>query len=512
MGGGAEGIGRPWRDLSKRSVRFKQEAVFSSTRVLPWGIFVFFSPEESALKLSMGPLNTTKIWDTALGELQLQVTRPYYETYLKDTVGLECRDGRFVVGVPTAFGVEWLGQRMRPRVEEALRRIIKGPITAQFVLRQEHVPPNTPSPGGTVDFREEGQRSDDEVVQSNRQELTSRQLNPRYTFDSFVVCGFNRMAYAAARAVTESPGQTYNPLFIYSTIGLGKTHLLHAIGHVAITARLRVLYTSAEQFTNDMVTAIKAKSTEGFRDKYREVDVLLVDDVQFISAKEQTQEGLFHTFNHLHNCNKQIVLAADCHPNQIPVIHERLVSRFEGGLLADIRPPDLEARVAILQAKAKAMGLQICDEALNSIVRQARGSIRQLEGALHRVVAYASACGSSLTAELASEALKGTTQAGAPSVSAEAIIESAARHFDITPEELCSKRRHKKLVSARDIAIYLLHEELELSPMRIGALMGHRTPTSVATSCRKVATKITRDQPLKRDLSVIRDSVYSRSA
>ena len=235
--------------------------------------------------------------------------------------------------------------------------------------------------------------------------------------------------------------------------------------------------------------------------------MLLVDDIQFISAKEQTQEGFYHTFNHLHNCNKQIVLAADCHPSQIPVVHERLVSRFEGGLLADIRALDLEARISILKAKAEFKGLQVSEEIIECIARQARGSVRQMEGALHRVVAYAAVCKSTFTTELASEALKATTSAEVRQVSAEVIIEAAARHFEISPEELYSKRRHKKLVAARDIAIYLLQKELGMSPMRIGALMGHRTPTSVATSCRKVSAKIARDETLKRDLSIIRESV-----
>ena len=363
----------------------------------------------------------------------------------------------------------------------------------EFLLRQEHTLQEPPS-------------TNDEVVVSQPRELQSRRLNPRYTFESFVVNEFNQMAYAAARTVTEAPGQTYNPLFIYSTVGMGKTHLLHAIGH-AVAPPLRVLYASAEQFTNDLVTGIKARSTESFRDKYRDVDVLLVDDIQFISAKEQTQEGFYHTFNHLHNYNKQIVLAADCHPNQIPAVHERLVSRFEGGLLADIRALDLEARVAILKAKTEVMGLQVSEEIMECIARHARENVRQLEGALHRVVTYAAARKSAFTTELASEALKATTKGEKRQVSAEAIIEVAARHFEISPDELYGKRRHKKLVAARDIAIFLLHEELGMSPMRIGALMGHRTPTSVITSCRRISAKIARDEKLKRDLSLIRESV-----
>ncbi len=441
----------------------------------------------------MEPQETARIWDTALGELQLQVTRPYYETYLKDTVGLECREDKFIVGVPTTFGVEWLRQRMQPRVEDVLRGILKRPIPVEFLLRQEHTPLESSS-------------ADDEVSAPPPRGSRSRGLNPRYTFESFVVNEFNQMAYAAARSVTDAPGLTYNPLFVYGTVGLGKTHLLHAIGH-AVDPHMRVLYASAEQFTNDLVAGIKTKSTEGFRAKYRELDVLLLDDIQFISAKEQTQEGFYHTFNHLHNYNKQIVLAADCHPGRIPAVHERLVSRFEGGLLADIRTPDLEARVEMLTAKTEAMGLQLSEEVIEAIARRARGSIRQLEGALHRVVTYAAARDSDFTAELAFEALQGATDIEKRNVSAEEIVEMAARHFDLSPDELYGKRRHKKLVAARDIAIFLLHEELGMSAMGIGALLGHRTPTSVAASCRRVSAKLSRDDTLKRVLSLIREAV-----
>ncbi|MFQ5873272.1 MAG: chromosomal replication initiator protein DnaA [Dehalococcoidia bacterium] len=467
----------------------------------------------------MDPAETKRIWDTALGELQLQVTRPYYETYLKNTVGLECQGDRFIVGAPTSFTVEWLYLRMRPRIEEALRGITKRPISAQFIVCQDPSPPHQTATQSSTKSSEPARPEDTPQDgwtpppgDGDNAPATPSYLNHKYTFASFVVGGFNRMAHAAARAVAEGKGQSYNPLFIYSSIGLGKTHLLHAIGHAALLAHKQVLYTSAEQFTNDLITAIRERSSQSFRDKYREVDVLLVDDIQFIGGKQQTQEGFYHTFNHLHNANKQIVIASDCHPREIPVVEDRLVSRFEGGLLADILPPDLETRVTILQAKAAHRGVKVAEEVLDIVARQAHGSVRRLEGALNRVIAYAGVSKCPITPELVVEALSGNRQGDAQGLSPDIIIESAAAYFNIDPVEMCSKRRLKRLVGARDIAMYLLREELKLSPMRIGALMGDRTPAAVTLSCRKITTKLPKDTKLHHDVSIIRDSLYSRAS
>ncbi|MEE9199108.1 MAG: chromosomal replication initiator protein DnaA [Dehalococcoidia bacterium] len=454
----------------------------------------------------MASAKASEIWEAALGDLQLQVTRPYFETYLKNTVGLDWEGGRFVVGVPTSFVVEWLCLRMKPRIEETLTGITKRPIYAQFVVCQDPQAAGHPSMQKAVYSQD---TDSDEREPTSDVESQAPSLNHRYTFDSFVVGGFNRMAHAGASTVVESPGQYYNPLFIYSSAGLGKTHLLQAIGHAGVSHRKKVLYVSAEQFTNDFISSIREKDTDRFREKYRNVDLLLVDDIQFISGKEQTQEGFYHTFNYLHNANKQIVIACDCHPREIPIIEDRLVSRFEGGLLADIGPPDLDARVALLEAKATRKGIQVDREVLDVIARQVRGSVRQLEGALNRIIAYAKASRSPITTQLATEALSATPGEAAPNLSPNTVIDCAAAHFNIDPEDLRGKKRIKRLVEARHIAMYLLREELKLSPMRIGALVGHRTPTSVAMSYRKVAATLPRDAKLRTDLSVIRDCIYS---
>ena len=459
----------------------------------------------------MASAKARDIWETALGELQLQVTRPYYETYLKNTVGLEYESGRFLVGVPTSFVVEWLYLRMRPRIEETLRGITKSPIQAQFTVCQQPNETNRPTIQRTAKHHN-GDPSINTGPDENdpaEAEYYTPFLNHKYTFDSLVVGGFNRMAHAAASTVVEQPGQYYNPLFIYSTAGLGKTHLLHAIGHAGVSHRKDVLYVSAEQFTNDFISSVREKSSHRFREKYRSVDLLLVDDIQFISGKSQTQEVFYHTFNSLHNANKQIVIACDCHPREIPIMEEQLVSRFEGGLLADINPPDLDSRVSILEAKAIQQGVQVDREVLDVIARQLRSSVRQLEGALNRVIAYAQAAGSPLTPQIAAEALSSTPSGAVSSLSPDTIVDCTAAYFNVDPEDVRGKRRLKPLVEARHISMYLLREELRLSPMRIGALLGHRTPTAVTMSCRKVTATLSSDEKLSTHLSHIRDSMYS---
>ena len=457
-------------------------------------------------------------WKAALGELQLQVTKPYYETYLKNTVGLEFEGGRFVVGVPTSFGVEWLYLRMRSRIEETLSGIAKCPINARFVVCQNpndsaHRVPSKVGDHDSADGPREVSAYAPDTARNDTVEFEdySSLLNRRFTFSSFVVGGFNRMAHAAAMAVAESPGQDYNPLFIYGTVGIGKTHLLHAIGHAAHSSHKHILYISAEQFTNDLVSAIRTKDSQPFREKYREVDLLLVDDIQFISGKQQTQEGFYHTFNSLHNANKQIVIAGDCHPGEIPVLEDRLVSRFEGGLLADIHTPDLETRIAILEAKAAQQKLVVPREILDLIARRVQGSVRKLEGALNRVIACARAAEVPITLAIASDALDRTCPDAVRFVSPETVIGCTAAYFNLSPDDLRGKSRLKKLVAARDVTMYLLREELRLPPMRIGGLLGDRTPTAVSMSHRKIASKLPKADTLRNHIALIRDSIYSHT-
>lgn len=456
--------------------------------------------------------NSKEIWQTALGELQLQVTRPYYETYLHNTIGLDNDDGRFVIGVPTSFGVEWLNLRMRTRVEETLRGILKRPVSAQFVVCQNPKAHGRESQVDAHRARTQTQGnvySEDPSDAAGAMESSPPFLNAKYTFSTLVMGDFNRMAYTASQSVAESPGKYYNPLFIYGSPGLGKTHLLHAIAHACIRSYKKPLYISAEQFTNDLAMAARDKSYQRFRDKYRRLDILLVDDIHFISGKQQTQEGFYHTFNYLHNASKQIVIAGDCHPREIPGVENRLLSRFEGGLLVDIQSPDLDAKLAIVQAKAQQQNIQLEPGVPDLIISQSWGSVRHLEGAFNRVAAFTRAHKGPVTPDVASQALDGLTPSPVEQLSPTVIIDRVAEHFNLDREDLQSKKREKAIVEARDVAIYLMRQELSLTPMQIGALLGHRTPTAVLQSHRKISNLMKSNPKQGANISSIRESFYS---
>ena len=452
-----------------------------------------------------------EVWRAALGELELQVTRPYFDTYLKGTVGVSSGEGRFSVGAPNAFVTEWLRLKMRPRIEETLSGLLGRPVAAEFLVsaHPSHPPQTfTPSTAVTGDLTP-GAGTDETYAPSAGRK--SAPLNRNFTFASMIVARFNRVAHAAAQAVAEDADYPFNPLFIYGDVGLGKTHILHAIGHDAISRHRDMLYVGAEQFTTDYAEAARERDFGNFRRKYREVDLLMVDDIQFIGGKRQTQEGFFHVFNHLHGSNRQLVVAGDRHPRDIEALDPRLVSRFEGGLLADITGPSLDTRVAILKLKCSAMNIDVPRAVLDMIARLVDGSVRQLEGALNRVLALAKAESKPVTLALASEALLKGAELTQANTSSDAIIELTATHFGLSLEEITGKRRLKRYVQARDMAMYLLREELHLTPMRIGALFGDRTPAGVSASCRKVAEHVRSSKSTRLDLARIRDTLFSNA-
>lgn len=446
-----------------------------------------------------------EIWRAALGELELQVTRPYFDTYLKGTLGVSFDEGRFTVGAPNSFVTEWLRLKMRPRIEETLSGLLNRAVMAEFVVSasQDTLTPSRQAVGDIPD--PDVPTWDDGPPQAPAHAL----LNRNFTFDSLVVAKFNRVAHAAAQAIADDGECPYNPLFIYGDAGLGKTHLLHAIGHLALARRRAMLYVGAEQFTTDYAEAARDRSFVRFRKKYRDVDLLLVDDIQFIGGKRQTQEGFFHIFNHLHETNRQLVVAGDRHPGEMEALDHRLVSRFEGGLLADITQPSLETRVDILRIKCSGMGAEVPASVLEMIARLVDGSVRRLEGALHRVLALAQAEGKPVSLAIATEALVGISDLPEAGTTAEEIIESTAAYFGLSIQEVTGKRRLKRYVQARDIAMYLLKEELNLSPMRIGALFGDRTPAGVSAACRKVSERVRASKSVQVDLARIQDSLFS---
>ena len=336
------------------------------------------------------------------------------------------------------------------------------------------------------------------------------QLNPKYTFDTFVIGNSNRFAHAAALAVAEVPAQAYNPLFIYGGVGLGKTHLMHAIGHYirSQNPEMKILYVTSEKFTNELITAIQTNKNEEFRRRYRSVDVLLIDDIQFIAGKESTTEEFFHTFNALHDANKQIIISSDKQPREIPTLEERLRSRFEWGLIADIQPPDLETRIAILRKKAHVDDIQVEDDVLLHIAHKVESNIRELEGALTRVVAYASLSGRPLTVEVAEEALRDILPNKVQrTINPQLIQRKVGEYFSIRPEDFLSKRRNQEIALPRQYAMYLCREMTDLSLPRIGEAFGGRDHTTVIHACDKITRAMQVDMQVRNIINELKRQI-----
>jgi len=454
-------------------------------------------------------MQAAQVWQAALGELQLQMTKPTFDTWLKNTSLISYEDGTFVIGVHNAYAKDWLENRLLSIIKRALVGIVGRSVEVKFVVWPKERAASKRSAG----TQELGPllSGDKELTLTPPRAKSPAMLNPKYTFETFVVGPSNRLAHAASLAVAENPADAYNPLFIYGGVGLGKTHLLQAIGHVCQRKALRVLYVSSEEFTNDLINSIRNHTTEHFRDKYRTIDILLVDDIQFIAGKESTQEEFFHTFNTLYAANKQIVISSDRPPKAILTLEERLRSRFEGGLIADIQPPDLETRIAILRFKAESQPLSVPDEVIDLIAHRVLSNVRELEGALNRVVAYAKLTGRPLTLEVASVALRDLLPRR-ESISLEQILEAVASFYGVKVEDLKGRRRSKELVRPRQMAMYLMREEVKASLPQIGEALGGRDHTTVLYGHRKICDQIERDEGLRRELLAIKERLYNRSA
>ncbi len=450
-----------------------------------------------------------QVWSSALGELQLGVTKANFDTWFKDTSIMSEEDDVYCVGVPNAFAREWLEKKYRPQVREALRHIVGRTVDVRFV---------TSSAGGAGGRPvAAAQRADASPAQpaptGNGRDLpVTAVLNPRYAFSTFVVGSNNRLAHAAALSVAERPGHSYNPLFIYGGSGLGKTHLMHAIGNAVMSRhpRKRVGYATSEKFTNEFINAIRTQRTEDFRDRYRRIDVLLIDDIQFIAGKEGTQDEFFHTFNAIHEEGKQIVLSSDRPPKAIASLEERLRSRFEWGLIADISPPDLETRIAILRAKAEAQNVAVPPPVIDYLAQRIVSNIRELEGALTRVVAYATLNAVPVTTDLAQQMLQSILQAPRrQNLSPEKIVEVVARYYQVPIEQLRGKARDKQIVLPRQVAMYLMREETEAPLLRIGAALGGRDHSTVLHGCEKIEREMSESDDFRREVGSLRESLYA---
>ena len=433
-----------------------------------------------------------------MGQLQMEMSKAAFDTWISNAELVSYERDIYTIGVQNAYARDWLESRLTSTVSRLLTGLTGQPQSVRFVVTQNDYDSN----------------DNDCVVEeekaSNPAILPNNTINCRYSFDNFVVGASNRLAHAACMAVSENPAQAYNPLFLYGGVGLGKTHLLHAIGNGAHQRGLQVLYVSSEEFTNDMVNAIRTHSTPAFRERYRRIDVLLIDDIQFIAGKEGTQEEFFHTFNTLHGQDKQIVISSDRSPKAMVTLEERLRSRFEWGLTVDIQPPDYETRVAILRSKAERAGRQVAGEILEDIAHKIQSNIRELEGALTRVLAYADFSGQPLSLQLVSVALADLLPQR-NLVEPRQIVDAVASAFGITTEKLMSRDRTREIALPRQVAMYLLREEANASLPQIGQALGGRDHTTVMYACEKIADLIESDDHLRRQLIKIRENLYGQS-
>jgi chromosomal replication initiator protein len=448
-------------------------------------------------------MNAEQAWQSVLGQLQMEMPRASFDTWVRDTRPISYQDGTLTIGVRNAYARDWLESRLASTVSRLLVGVMNASVTVSFIVNgndPETMADESPLSSGQL-----------EPVAVYDQPARPSNLNPRYLFETFVVGSGNRLAHAACLAVAEKPARAYNPLFLYGGVGLGKTHLLHAIGNACHARGLNVLYVSSEEFTNDMITAIRTHTNQAFRDKYRSADVLLVDDIQFIAGKESTQEEFFHTFNTLHGQDKQIIVSSDRPPKSLNTLDERLRSRFEWGLTADIQPPDLETRLAILRSKAERTGRQIPDDILESIARRVQSNIRELEGALNRILAFADLSGAHLTPQLVEVALADLLPQRSD-VQPQKIIELVAREWQTTVEALLGRDRSQKIAQPRQVAMYLLRKETDASLPQIGEVLGGRDHTTVMYAIEKIASDIETKTDLRKRVVNIKQQLYGQGA
>jgi len=443
-------------------------------------------------------MNAEQAWQATLGQLQMEMPRATFDTWVRDVDLLAYEDGAFILGVQNAYARDWLENRLLSTVKRVLAGVMGRTVEVRFTVWQ----------GETAE--EDSSKVAEGEEASAERSAAHRLLNPRYTFDTFVVGPSNRLAHAAAQAVAENPARAYNPLFVYGGVGLGKTHLLHAVGNSVATSGLQVLYVTSEEFTNDLINSIRNHTTDAFRERYRRIDVLLIDDIQFIAGKESTQEEFFHTFNALHGQDRQLVISSDRPPKALVTLEERLRSRFEWGLTADIQPPDFETRLAILRSKAERAARQVRPEYLEMIARRVQSNIRELEGALTRILAFSDLSGVPLSTELVEMTLAELMPRGSM-LTPDRIISAVADHFGIDEDRLLSRDRSQQVALPRQVAMFLIREETDASLPQIGDVLGGRDHTTVMYGCDKIAARLETDDALRRQVIAVRERLYGQA-
>ena len=442
-------------------------------------------------------MNADQAWQAAQGQLQLEMPKAAFDTWVRGADYFSYEDGTFVISVKNAYARDWLENRLSSTVMRILTGMMNRTVEVRFIVWQDQ----------ELETASVDAESPDIVDEDEPAPIVNQTLNARYTFENFIVGASNRLAHAASLAVAENPAQAYNPLFLYGGVGLGKTHLLQAIGNYGASRGQQILYVSSEEFTNDLINAIRTHKTQAFREKYRRIDVLLIDDIQFIAGKESTQEEFFHTFNTLHGQDKQIIISSDRPPKAFVTLEERLRSRFEWGLSADIQPPDFETRMAILRSKAERGGRNVPGEIIEVIARRVQSNIRELEGALTRVVAFVDISGLPLTPKLVETALADLLPRRSKVEPGE-VVETVADAFGIDMDRMLSRERSREVALPRQVAMYLLREESNVSLPSIGETLGGRDHTTIMYGCHKIADLLERDDHLRRQVIEIRENLY----
>ncbi|MFN8512626.1 MAG: chromosomal replication initiator protein DnaA [Thermomicrobiales bacterium] len=482
----------------------------------------------------VGGMHIDQTWKIVLSDLRDRgrIQQREFITYLERTrlLALDKDAGKAVVGAPDTFAVENLTKKYREKIAGSLRAVVGRTVEVEFSVLNSDLPVPSAKPASAGKSRGNADNAPapkpgigTPPPQANRTvapplpaaqqlELGNDGLNPRYLFSTYIVGPSNRLAHAASLAVADNPGGVYNPLFIYGGVGLGKTHLLHATGHHArarLGGNLRVLYLTSERFTNELIASIRSGKMEEFRDRYRTVDILMIDDIQFIAGKDSTQEEFFHTFNHLHQAGKHIILSSDRQPKAIATLDDRLRSRFEWGLIADVQPPDLETRIAILQQKGESSGISIPREVLDYVAQKVQSNIRELEGTLNRIIAHAQLEGVPVTLALATGAMNDPQlNAKRKLITLPRILEAVSRYYNVHERDLKGKGRTKDIVIPRQVAMYIMREETDRSLVDIGELLG-RDHTTVLHGINKTADDIERTPERRQEVLTIRELLYA---
>ena len=448
-------------------------------------------------------MSKEELWQAVLAQIQLNISQANFATWFKETGVISYKDSQVLISVPNSFAKEWLENKYGKSIFKTIYGLDSGVKEVKYVVGKSEMKifkkPSVSLPSsGQMEFEEF------EVDKETN-------LNPKYTFDNFVVGPFNELAHAAAWAISKKPGLVYNPLFIYGGVGLGKTHLLQAIGNAVIKEfpSKKVKYIPAEKFTAGVVSSIKNHDIENFKAKCRAIDVLILDDVQFLAGKEKTQEEFFHTFNALYEDNKQIILSSDRSPKAIPALAERLRSRFEGGMIGDITYPDLETRLAILKTKSQEKGVEFSDEIINHIATSIQKNIRELEGALNRLIAFQKVKNQAPSLETAKSLLKNIFLSPGKVTNPKKIIQSVAEFYDIKEKDILSNSRKKEIVMPRQIAMYLLREELKNSYPFIGRRFGGKDHTTAIYACEKIVKELENNETLTNEINLIKQRIFS---